>query len=318
MKAPGYAAIAAAAAVTGTAAASWGLFAFAEGRRKERSPKEKKEKKSGVPGLEAYSDELKAQIAAEKEWFGAQPKRDVTIVSHDGLTLRAYLLERQEAKGVVLLMHGYRSTGFRDFALAIRFYHERGYHVLLPDQRACGRSEGKYITFGVKERFDCLGWIRKAEELFPGLPIWLVGISMGAATVLMASGLELGERVRGVIADCGYTSPWEEVNYVAKRFFRIGPFPLVYGANLWSRALAGVDLREYTTLKALETNRLPVLFVHGDADELVPCRMTASNYAACTAKKELLITRGAGHGFSYVRDREEYERLVEKFLEETA
>lgn len=143
--------------------------------------------------------------------FQSQGERS-TSPPMNNIPLHAELLEAENAVGTVLLMHGYRGTGLSNFAAVFRFYHEHRYNIVVPDERACGKSGGSYVTLGVKESRDCKCWTEWIEKEYgQALPIFLDGISMGATTVLMATVLGLPENVRGVIADCGFTSPWEIV-----------------------------------------------------------------------------------------------------------
>jgi predicted alpha/beta-fold hydrolase len=160
------------------------LFFGSLGRRKE--------KKTGVDtsGLVVSLEPFKEEIKAGKEWYYQQDRREIDIVSYDGTRLHADILEKENAIGTIILMHGYRSIAINDFTLVLPYYRDLGYNIIMPDQRACGKSGGKYITLGVKERFDCKAWAEfAAKEFGEEKPIILDGISMGATTVMMATGL---------------------------------------------------------------------------------------------------------------------------------
>ncbi len=166
-----------------------------------------------------------------------------------------------------------------------------------------GRVKGNISPMGSGERFDCRDWARYAQERFGTRQnIFLMGISMGASTVLMASGLELPDTVRGIVADCGFTTPWDIMAHVAKRDFKLPAFPLLYALDLLARIIAGFGLREADTRRALQKNTRPVLFLHGREDDFVPLRMTEENSRACKAEQELYLVRGAGHAQSFARD----------------
>ena len=190
-------------------------------------------------------EEAQAYIKAHT---GERPQ----ITSFDGLRLTALYLPAPggSPKGTVLAFHGYRSLATIDFALEVEFFHRLGYDVLLPYQRSHGPSQGRHITFGVKERFDCRDWAWYVARRFgEDRPLYLAGISMGCATVLMSLSLNLPPNVRGVLADCGFTSPWEIVRHVAKADFHLPAFPLLWLLDLWCRALAGFSLKEADTRK---------------------------------------------------------------------
>ena len=215
----------------------------------------------------------------------------------------------------MLAFHGYRSLATIDFALEVEFFHRLGYDVLLPYQRSHGPSQGRHITFGVKERFDCRDWAWYAARRFgEDRPLYLAGISMGCATVLMSLSLNLPPNVRGVLADCGFTSPWEIVRHVAKADFRLPAFPLLWLLDLWCRALAGFSLKEADTRKALGSSSLPVLFLHGKEDKFVPVSMTEENYRACRGEKDLYLVPGAAHAQSYGTDTPGCQARIEKLL----
>ena len=182
-------------------------------------------------------------------------------------------------------------------------------------QRAHRESGGKTITFGVKERFDCLDWIAYANERFSkDTPILLMGLSMGAATVLMAAGLELPANVKGIMADCGFSSPKEILQEVIKQM----KFPVritYFFVRTAARIFGHFDPEEASAIEALKEAKVPVLIIHGDDDRFVPSRMSRENYDACASTKEILIVPGAGHGLSYCVDAKAYEKAVEDFMD---
>ena len=194
-------------------------------------------------------------------------------------------------------------------------HHEAGYDLLLADQRAHGRSEGRFIGFGILERRDLKAWTEELNRRFGAdEPTFLAGISMGATTVLMAAGGELPDNTRGIIADCGFTSPKDIVVHELHALFHLPRYPLLPIVDLLCRLLAGYGFGDYSTLTAMETNTLPIFFIHGGGDNFVPTEMTRLNYAACRAEKRLLIVPGADHGMSWLEDPESYQRELSEFL----
>ena len=274
-----------------------------------RMPVDPDPRKSKV--LKAFSE----KIIAGADWFKAQGPERVQIRSDDGLLLTGYFLPVKNAKGTLVLVHGYRSSPFTDYGYSVEFYASLGWNILAVCQRSHAESEGQYITYGIKERFDIRDWtLYLADRFGPAHKIALIGISMGSATVLMSLGTELPPNVKCAIADCGYTSPYEEFVHVLRRR-RIPRRPTLDIANLYARLFAGFGFKDYSTVEALRHNHLPVLFVHGEKDELVPIRFTVENYAACTAEKRLVTVPEAGHGTSYVFATETCQTALHDFLE---
>ncbi|MEG1181478.1 MAG: alpha/beta hydrolase [Oscillospiraceae bacterium] len=290
-----------------TAFFSYKLFVFAFSRtRKEQV------NVGGTPW-----DEFLDEIEQARGWLRAQTSKSVFIESEDGISLHGRLITSENAKNTMLLMHGYRSSdSFFDFSCAAKMYHDMGFNLLFADQRAHGESGGKYICFGVKERFDCLRWVKYINSVFgEEKGVFLDGISMGASTVLMASGLQLPPNVRGIVADCGYTSPWAEFSHIAKTIIKIPKFPVLYVVDIMSRVLAGFGLKDYSTLDALKTNKIPILFAHGQCDNFVPPCMTEENYRACTGEKYIVRSKKGKHGTSYLCDRGEYQKALDDFVQ---
>ena len=192
-----------------------------------------------------------------------------------------------------------------------------GYNVLLPDQRSHGASGGHTITMGVKERYDCRAWAYWAYKRFgPEVPIFLMGVSMGAATVLLASGLDLPETVRGIIADCGYTSPHDICTKVLKTVVPSALMGPIYAVGRVGTLLYGrFDPDDADCRQAVAKARIPILFIHGEADDFVPCEMSRENFDACASPKRLVTIPGAGHAVSYYVDIPAYEKAVTEFLD---
>ena len=282
--------------------------------------KKKKKKKKKVPELKAgqgltfdcFRDKIDEGIA----WFKAQQPEKITLTSYDGLRLSAYLLPAQtDSNKVLLLMHGYRADGYSDFAGLFKFYHDQGYHLLVPHQRSHADSEGKYICFGVKERFDCKMWAEYAVRRFgKDCNLYMSGISMGSSTVLMAVGLGLPENMRGIIADCGFTSPYDIFRHVMQLQFKLPLFPLMNLTEAVNRKKAGFGYKDVSTLDILKNCSIPILFIHGGKDEFVPTQMTLDNYSACAGPKELLIVPEAAHGTSNFVEPVRYRETVLRFM----
>ncbi|MCQ2580472.1 MAG: alpha/beta hydrolase [Treponemataceae bacterium] len=253
------------------------------------------------------------------DWFYSKKPEDVFIKSFDGLSLYGQFLPAENgeksAKGTMLLIHGFHGLGIRDYAAFAKFYHEMGFNILMPDQRAHGKSGGTYITFGIKERFDCRNWIFYINErLGSQMPVCLHGNSMGCATVVMTSGFELPENVKCIIADCGYTSPYEIMKKVLVQDYHLPVFPILPIAGILAKILGGFKLKEYSTLDALKTDSVPVFFIHGENDAFVPSYMGSQNYEACKAPKKLYMAPGAAHSESYYINPAEYQSLVKEFI----
>lgn len=279
--------------------------------------KEAAKEGSNVQGMGLKFADFQKELEEGKAWFGAQDKEKITMTAGDGLKLVAYYLPAKvEARKILILMHGYRNDGFGDFAGLVKFYHEMGYDLLVPHQRSHGESEGTYICFGVKERYDLKQWSDYIAKRFEGkCSIFLSGISMGGATVLMATGLELPGQVKGIIADCAFTSPWDMFACVLKRDAHLPVFPFLYIADLICRKRAGFGFKECSTISCMKQNRIPVLFIHGGKDDFIPIEMSRRSYDACVAKKKFLMIDRAAHATSNLAEPEVYRSTVIEFME---
>ena len=246
------------------------------------------------------------------------PYEDIYITSRTGLKLYGRYYETKKGAPLQILFHGYRSSAFRDFCGGLPLALKSGCNALLIDERAHGKSEGKCLTFGILERFDCLDWIDYSTERFgKDVKITLVGISMGAATVLMATELPLPTNVVGVIADCPYSSPEGIIRKVIND--RHLPEKIVYPLIRTSGKIFGrFDIESASPEEALHSAKVPVLFIHGDDDGFVPYDMSVSNYNACASEKYFLTVHNAEHGVSYLEDTESYTKEVYNFVKKVA
>lgn len=240
---------------------------------------------------------------------------DVYITSHDGLRLHAKYYHTADGAPLTIFMHGYRGGALRDGNGAFIISKRRGYNVLMVDQRAHGQSEGKVMTFGIKERLDCLDWIHYANErLGKETPIVLAGISMGAATVMLATALDLPSNVKCVLADCGFSSPKEIIQSVIRSMGL--PVALAYPVvRLSGKVFGKIDIEEVSCVEAVKNSKVPILFIHGLGDHFVPSHMSQACYDACAAEKRILLVEGAGHGLSHCVDSKSYNAAVEEFLD---
>ena len=247
--------------------------------------------------------------------FKASVTEKVSIVSFDELTLQGHWYPVEGATRTVICAHGWHSRWNLDFSGIGPFLHENGCNVLLIEQRAHGDSEGELISYGIRERYDVLSWLDWLDKHHGGLPVYLYGVSMGAATVLMTATLPIAGRVCGIISDCGYSDPQEIVSLTLEA--SLGKFarPTATAINLNCKLREKFTLSDYSPIQAMRENtEIPCLFIHGDADKTVPCCMSVENYAACQAPKELLLVEGADHAMSFVITPDAYKQTVLRFF----
>lgn len=241
------------------------------------------------------------------------PYEEITIEAYDGLTLYGKYYHFCDGAPLDIQFHGYRSVPARDCCGTFRISRDMGHNILLVDQRAHGKSGGKVITFGIRERYDCVSWVNYAVSRFgKNQKIILIGLSMGAATVLMAASLKLPENVLGIIADSTYSSPREILLKVCadRRIpIKIADLFASFGALLFGR----FNLDEITAEKAAKSCTKPVLFFHGSDDYFVPSRMSRKVYAACASKKHIVILQNGGHCAGYVFNTERYIKEISEF-----
>ena len=262
------------------------------------------------PKYDPYREEMVRLYSQLRD----HPCEFVTIRSRDGLILSGRYYHIQDGAPLDIGFHGYRSSPLTDFSGGSELSFRLGHNVLLVEQRAHGRSEGHTIAFGILERWDVLSWTNYAVERFgKDTKINLYGVSMGAATVLMAADLNLPANVKAIIADCPYSSPGAIIRKVAGEMHL--PARLVWPfVKLGARIYGGFDIEELDAARAVKNARIPILILHGEADGFVPCEMSD-----IAAENPGMVTRytfpGADHGLSYLVDTPRYQKIVTKFME---
>lgn len=276
------------------------------------SPKEEASKVPAVKG-EQY-DPYRPEMRRIFQQIQERECEFVTITTYDGLILSGRYYHVKDGAPLDLCFHGYRSSCLRDFAGGSELSLSMGHNLLLVDQRAHGRSQGKTIAFGIKERLDLMCWVEYAVKRFgEDVKILLYGVSMGGATVLMASDLDLPENVKGIVADCPYASAMEVILHVG----RSNPIPqwlmkpfVILGAKVYG----GFDIQETDAYRAVKNARVPILIIHGEADTFVPAEMSNLTLYNPYMVKRITVP-GAEHGISYLVDAPRYRKAVQDFAE---
>ena len=265
-----------------------------------------------IPPGRVY-ESFRPKIVAWVDMARSLPYECFEITSDDGLTLRGKYYEYQKGAPTELLFHGYRGYAERDLSGGIARCHALGRNALLIDQRASGTSDGSVISFGINERRDCRLWVDWAAKHFgEEVPLYITGVSMGAATVLLTASEPLPKNVVGALADCPYSSQKEIICRVIRKMGL--PDKLLYPfVKLGARIYGGFDLEEISPIEAVKHLTIPVVFIHGDGDTFVPSEMSEALYEAAVApQKDLYIIKDAEHGLAFPTDEDGYiEALCE-------
>lgn len=290
------------------------LIAWLSYRKAFYSPSARKEDIYALPKGEQYEKEMPRMLSLIREMDDI-PFEPISISAYDGTELFARYYHVRDGAPLQIQFHGYRGAALRDFCGGNKLARESGQNTLVVDQRAHGKSGGKTITFGIRERLDCLSWVKYANQRFGSdTPVFLSGVSMGAATVLMASELELPANVVGIIADCPYSSPESIIRKVCREDMHLPPALTMPFVRLGAGLFGHFSLNESGAVKAVGNTNIPILLLHGEDDRFVPCDMSREIFDACTGEKTLITFPTAGHGMSYIVDTEAYSEAVSHFV----
>lgn len=286
--------------------ASYYMFRYAIGRDKkvtaEKLTQRMKDRYKDDPQKSKWGYMIEEGI----QKFKAEPYEDVYMTNREGMKLHGYLLECGGATKTVIFSHGWHSDALFDFSCIWEYYRKHSFNVLIINHRGHGKSEGKYVCFGVKERFDVIDWANWVNGRFgKDMKIFLSGISMGSATVMMTVGTEgLPQSVVGASCDCGYTSARDIFVHVLRVGFHLPPFPILNVAGVISKIFAKFDFDEFTSMDGLKNAKVPVYFIHGTKDGFVPVEHTYKNREICATEYTEAIIEGADHGLSFFTEPE--------------
>lgn len=259
-------------------------------------------------------NEFKDQIINDIKEVRTYNYQDFYIYSYDGLKLHGKYYQKHTDAPIEIMFHGYKGSGERDLSTGVKRAFLCGRNALVIDQRASGLSEGKTITFGIKERYDCVSWVNFVTKHFgENQKIILTGISMGAATVMLASSMNLPKNVIGVLADCGYNKASDIIKKVIKDM-KLPPniiYPFIkLGAIIFGR----FNPDETSPYESIKKTTLPIIFIHGSSDDFVPHNMSEKLYNACNSKKRLVSIKDGKHGTSYFKDSDTYIKELNEFF----
>lgn len=246
------------------------------------------------------------------DWFSNSKVEEMTINSLDGLKLYGYDIHNNDSNKYIIAVHGIWSNSSYMYQYGKEF-DKFGYNFLLVDQRAAGKSQGKYYTYGFKESFDLLQWIDTLIEKYPDVQICLFGVSMGAATVMMSLKNKLPNNVKCVVEDCGFSSVKEEFDHVLKNDYKISftSIPLQLLEKSMNDTF-GINFEDINVKKSLDNNEIPILFIHGKKDKLVPYEMSLRLYNHNKGEKKFYSVDEAGH--TKARYEPNYFKNVHEFI----
>lgn len=261
-------------------------------------------------------DDTSLEVEADVNWLIKDSTYiDTYITSSDNLKLHAYEVKNENKTDKwAIVVHGYTSEGKLLSSKAKHLYN-MGYNVLVPDLRSHGTSEGNYIGMGWHDRLDIIDWINYIVKNNPKSEIALHGTSMGSATVLMVSGEKLPSNVKAIVADCGYTSVYDEFSYQLKQLFNLPAFPIMNFSDVVTHIRAGYCLNDASAINQVKKSTTPILYIHGDKDDFVPYYMMDELYNATNSEKEKLTIEGGEHANSDLVNPKLYWSTVNSFLE---
>ena len=277
-----------------------------------------KTSKTFVLGEDAKEVEEQEEKGLEKVDWLSENSEDVYITtSNNGnFKLHAYEITNVQDSDIwAITIHGYSGQG-KDMTYYAQQFYNRGYNVLVVDLRGHGKSQGDYIGMGWHDRLDIIDWANFLISQNRNCKIILHGVSMGGATVMMATGENLPDNIKVAVEDCGYTSIWDEFKMQLKELYNLPTFPVLNAASSVTKIKAGYKVQDGSALEQVKKSKTPTLFIHGELDSFVPFEMLDKVYEAANCKKEKLIIEGAAHAESSSVNPDLYWKTIDRFIEQ--
>lgn len=258
---------------------------------------------------------MKDEIENVKRWCAEVKPKKVYIRGASGRKVYLRVFGHKESRRWAVAVHGYGCNGRSMLACAKKLY-EGGYNVVVPDLPCHGGSGGSVTGLGQYEHKDIIKIARRIAENDSFADIMLYGVSMGAATVLMASGSdELPENVSCIISDCSFTAAKDIFSFQISGMFRVPTALIINSLDKMYRKRTGLSFKDADAVRCVSRSKTPILFIHGSKDNIVPTYMVYELYNAASCSKEIEIIKGAGHGVSAYTDSENYWKRVFSFAE---
>ncbi len=255
-------------------------------------------------------------VEVRPDWFETHKGDDKVIVTDATGPIHAYIIPAGEPSHKwAVLCHGYNSSP-GSTAVYAEHYHDLGYNCICPSMRGWGNDETDYCTMGYYDKDICMAWIDYIVVTDPDARIVLHGYSMGAVTVMLATGEKLPAQVKAAVEDCGFTSCWEQYAHVIKTYTKLPPFPLLYAVNAASMLHGKADIRKNVPIDAVRRSVTPTVFLHGTADDFVPFEMMDRLYEACAAPKVKQAIEGGAHAEAVFKNPDLYWKTVDDFLKD--
>ena len=254
-----------------------------------------------------YGDSMK--------WFLKLKLQDNVIKNNKGKNIHGYIIENENRTNKwAICVHGYMGAPSIQAPFVKHFY-DKGYNVVCPSLRAHGEDTHKYCSMGWHDKDIVITWIKYLVNEYPDCEIVLHGVSMGAATVMLATGENLPGNVKCAVSDCGFSSCKEQFIHVMKNNMKIPVFPFFQLGNMISVVRGNFNFLKCEPVKAVAASKTPTLFIHGTNDDYVPYRMIEDVFSACSAEKERLDVADAPHAVSLAYAPELYFSTMDKFIE---
>lgn len=262
------------------------------------------------------SPDSEEECPRDPDWMEKHKGEDQVISTDVTGRIHAYIIpsERPSHKWAVLC-HGYNASPESTGVFA-EHYHRLGYNCICPSMRGWGNDETVYCTMGYHDKDICLAWVGYIVDRDPDAEIVLHGYSMGAVAVMLATGEALPSQVKAAVADCGFTSCWEQYANVIKYYTKLPPFPLLNAVNAASILHRNFNIRKNVPIDAVSRSVTPTVFLHGTADAFVPFWMMDRLYDACSAPKAKQAIEGADHAQAVYKDPVLYWKTVDGFLKD--
>ena len=239
-------------------------------------------------------------------------KTDYTVAATEGYLLHVQLLTNPTpCDRYVIMSHGNADNRMGSLKY-VPLYLELGFNCIIYDLRGHGLNEPTCTTYGLLEGADLACLVRDTRERYPDLTqLGLHGESLGGATTICALGH--APEVDFAVSDCAFA----DIDSVLRKGYRDAGAPvfLVDVADVAAKLRFHYSLKDMRPIDALADNHVPVLFIHGLADELIVVQNARDLYAATAGPRELLLVEGAGHAQSIFTDPEAYKEHVAAFVQ---